>query len=153
MIIDIARLSEGGERFKGEEPPSILEMGDDPVVRFDGPLEYDLNAYLAANDLVIGGSLVAKVSLKCCRCAEFFGVTLEDKAFQHVLELSQDIESVDLTDEIREAMLLLFPPYPVCRGECMGLCAQCGANLNETECQCEKPADVRWGGLDELNIQ
>jgi len=30
-----------------------------------------------------------------------------------------------------------LPLAETCRDECKGLCAQCGANLNEGECGCE----------------
>ena len=153
MIIDLVRLSEGGEVFKGEESTSILDMDGDAKVRLDSPIKYELKAYLAGRDLVVQGSVAVNVSLKCSKCAEFFDLRVSDDDFTNVKELSVDIESVDLTEDIREAMLLLFPTYPVCRGECKGLCAQCGTDLNENECQCEKPADARWGDLDKFNIQ
>ena len=153
MIIDVVRLSGSGEVFKGEESTSILDMDGDGSVCLHRPIEYELRAYLAGRDLIVQGSVALELSFKCSKCAEFFELRVADEDFTHVKELSDDIESVDLTEDIREAMLLLFPTYPVCRRECKGLCAQCGADLNKAECQCEKPADVRWGDLDKLNIQ
>lgn len=57
-------------------------------------------------------------------------------------------ECVDLTADIREAMILAFPAYPVCSPECKGLCATCGVNLNKAACRCAPPDDNRWGVLD-----
>jgi len=67
-------------------------------------------------------------------------------------EAQQDPESVDLTGDIRESMILAFPHYPACRPECKGLCPTCGINLNRDTCSCRPPGDDRWSRLDELNV-
>ena len=46
--------------------------------------------------------------------------------------------------------VLALPLRYLCRSDCQGLCAQCGANLNEGACACEKPADPRMEKLAEL---
>ena len=37
MIVDIAKLPPGGERFKGMEPASVLELPEEEPVRVEGP--------------------------------------------------------------------------------------------------------------------
>jgi uncharacterized protein len=44
--------------------------------------------------------------------------------------------TLDLTDEIRQCILLELPMKPLCRRDCAGLCPQCGKNLNEGPCTC-----------------
>ena len=40
---------------------------------------------------------------------------------------------------------------PLCADDCQGLCAQCGRNLNEGDCDCVRDeTDSRWGPLKEL---
>ena len=63
------------------------------------------------------------------------------------------LESVDLTEDIRESIILAFPHYPVCKPECKGLCPQCGENLNRQTCSCQPPADDRWAGLEGLKLK
>jgi uncharacterized protein len=63
------------------------------------------------------------------------------------------LESVDLTGDIRESMILAFPHYPVCDSACKGMCPQCGTNLNQKECNCQPPTDDRWVGLDGLKLK
>jgi uncharacterized protein len=54
----------------------------------------------------------------------------------------------DLTDMVREQVDLALPMNPVCRNECRGLCAQCGADLNRGPCNCPAaPSDPRWAAL------
>jgi uncharacterized protein len=60
-------------------------------------------------------------------------------------------KEIEVDPVVREQLILALPPYPVCRADCKGLCAVCGANLNERECGCErKVPDPRWAGLEKF---
>ena len=59
-------------------------------------------------------------------------------------------DQIDLEPLAREAVVLELPPAPLCKEDCRGLCAQCGADLNDGPCSCEAPVDPRWAALDEL---
>jgi uncharacterized protein len=48
---------------------------------------------------------------------------------------------VDLRPAIREQWLLDASGLPLCRPDCKGLCATCGAELNAGPCACQ-PAGV-----------
>jgi uncharacterized protein len=53
-----------------------------------------------------------------------------------------------LEDAVREQVLLALPGRTLCQQDCKGLCPQCGANRNQTQCDCEPPAiDSRWQAL------
>jgi uncharacterized protein len=55
---------------------------------------------------------------------------------------------VDITEPIRQVLILAVPLKPLCAETCRGLCASCGANLNETGCDCKRDnTDPRWEGL------
>jgi uncharacterized protein len=43
---------------------------------------------------------------------------------------------LDLASMLREHMILSAPMQPLCNDDCLGLCAQCGKNLNEGPCRC-----------------
>ncbi len=43
---------------------------------------------------------------------------------------------LDLASMLREHVILSAPMQPLCSDDCLGLCAQCGKNLNEGPCQC-----------------
>jgi uncharacterized protein len=60
---------------------------------------------------------------------------------------------VDLTEAVRQALVVSEPMRPLCRPDCAGLCTQCGADLNEGRCAClEQPADDRWAALRALRL-
>ena len=60
---------------------------------------------------------------------------------QHVL---------DLTDTLRQYRLAAIPMAPVCREDCKGICPECGTDLNEAACSCERYQDQRWTALRKL---
>lgn len=43
---------------------------------------------------------------------------------------------LELAPMLREHIILAAPMQPLCSDECLGLCQQCGKNLNEGPCQC-----------------
>lgn len=60
-------------------------------------------------------------------------------------------EGMELTDSVREQVLLAAPVKVVCSPDCKGLCPVCGKNLNESSCNCApKIVDPRWDALKEL---
>ena len=56
-----------------------------------------------------------------------------------MVDLKQN--EIDLTEMIRQEILLHFEPYQVCSKGRKGLCPKCGTNLNKKKCKCkiEKP--------------
>ena len=58
-----------------------------------------------------------------------------------------ETHTLDLTRAVREYALMAEPMKPLCRPDCSGLCADCGANLNLSDCACDSPIDPRWGPL------
>ena len=47
-----------------------------------------------------------------------------------------DGDEIDLNEVVREQVYLHVPMKSVCRDDCAGLCAGCGADLNKTSCSC-----------------
>jgi uncharacterized protein len=150
MIIELARVTAAGRRFEGDEPPEILDVAPAEDVRPAGPIHYNVLARKVSGQLLVTGSLAVDMAFRCSRCAEGFSRRILAPDFDCAAEIAAEAESVDLTGEIRETILLALPNYPVCRDECKGLCAQCGANLNRGPCGCRSRTDDRWGALDRL---
>ncbi|MBN1557671.1 MAG: DUF177 domain-containing protein [Lentisphaerae bacterium] len=163
MQIDLKGLQKGPRRYRGEEDPVLLDVGDRGISA-QGPLRYDLTAELAGHELVVRGTVRVEMEFCCVRCAEPFTREIRDDAVlltHRVEDLPGGRDAsggaagaalVDLTEDIRESMILLFPSHPVCGEACRGLCPQCGRNLNRGRCACRPPADARWKSLDKLKL-
>lgn len=120
--------------------------------------------------ILVQGTLRGKIPVECSRCLKTFEhpltINIEEEFFPLLdvstgtpLELPDEPGAftidehhiLDLTESIRQNALLAIPMQPLCRHNCAGLCADCGQNLNEGQCDCEKPEiDPRWSKLAEL---
>jgi len=153
MIIYTTRLRQEGDSFVGEEPAGMMELDNDRFLRENGPVRYDLFAQIVSDRLVVRGKLEVVLDIECSRCLGFFSTTVTDSSFLRAYELSEATETVDLTDDIREGLLLAVPNYWICSSACKGLCPQCGVNLNLVECSCDAPvAETPWQKLDALVV-
>ena len=60
-------------------------------------------------------------------------------------------DQLDLSAWARDSLALALPDQILCRPECAGLCAVCGADLNrEPHVHEEESVDPRWAALAEL---
>jgi uncharacterized protein len=98
----------------------------------------------------------------CMRCLEPAGPAFE----VDVREVSQRGETDDLSSPYvehgildlrgwaRDALALALPTALLCREDCAGLCAECGANLNTAgpEHGHERAPDPRWAKLSEIRF-
>lgn len=58
---------------------------------------------------------------------------------------------LDLSEALRQNMIIGLPVKPVCKPECAGLCQKCGQNLNIGQCGCSvEQIDPRWSPLKKL---
>jgi len=65
-----------------------------------------------------------------------------------------DEDDLDLAAWARDAFALALPGQIACTPECRGLCAHCGANLNEDpEHAHEAEPDPRWAKLSEIRFE
>jgi len=152
MIIRVAEIPEQGRRFIGEERPDMLELEAEHDIHVEGPVSYDFFAQIAPDELIVRGSISVQVSFRCSKCGELFKITIKEPGFVSVREAESD-QSVDLTEEMREAIILAFPNYPVCKSGCKGLCAQCGVSLNREQCKCRGNKGNVWAALDGLELK
>ena len=67
--------------------------------------------------------------------------------------ISFDGEILDISDQVRQTVVLSVPMRALCREDCLGLCGGCGRDLNLESCQCqEPPADSRWEALRKIKF-
>jgi len=60
-------------------------------------------------------------------------------------------DGMELTDVLREQVLLDLPSQTLCATGCKGLCPVCGVNRNEQTCACTtRIPDERWAALRQL---
>jgi uncharacterized protein len=106
------------------------------------------------------GQFAGAVSMDCRRCLTPVTVPVVDEVAAlftdadnaeaddpDVFPLADGGARVDLTPAVREQWILTAPTFALCRSECQGLCATCGADLNRGACSCAPTPDPRWAAL------
>ena len=152
MRIDLRRVGEEGERLAGEIPAEALDLHETDVA-IVGPIACTVTAVRVFDELLVDGSIRARMRSRCSRCGESLEADVEEPSFHYDCRIEKGTEFVDLTEEIRESILLAFPVHPVCRTDCRGLCPQCGANRNRRSCRCKPQDNARWTALDGLALR
>ncbi len=95
--------------------------------------------------LLVQGKFQATVIAECVRCLAEFDQPL-DMDFSELYAFSSRSVSesglilpedahIDLEPLVREYLLIEIPISPLCRLDCKGLCAICGADLNQEVCE------------------
>jgi len=135
------------------------------------PLQVSLSYYRAGTEIFVSGTLDTASRASCSRCAEEFELASR-RHFRYVLApkvmsdnndaalRAEDLEfsfyqgdEIDLSPLIREQALLGMAERPLCGEDCRGLCAHCGANLNQGDCDCAPGSlDLRLAVLRTLKV-
>ena len=126
------------------------------------PVEASGTVRNTAGVLVMSGSIKTCLHGVCDRCAAEFSREVE-YPIQAVLveELANEEnedewvfplegESANLQDIVRTVFVLNMESKLLCKPDCKGLCCQCGKNLNDGPCSCQKEPDPRFAALRQL---
>jgi uncharacterized protein len=112
MKIHTLQIPPEGKHVEGEDPASVLVLEDSQASPC-APLSYSLDVGLSEGGLFATGALRAAFTVECVRCLNRFDmpICVDDFACQVELDGS---EVVDLTDILREDILLALPAHPHC---------------------------------------
>lgn len=153
MKIQIDQIPESGLHLSAEEPAELLALKDDPLFSEESPLTCELYAQMVEDALIVRGTVSATVETQCVRCSQIFSTTVTDSGFLRDYSEISGVEEVDITEDLRESVILNLPPFPLCDEACKGLCPSCGVDLNQVSCDCAS-GDKRgaWEALDNLKL-
>ena len=131
------------------------------VVPEDVPVGADLLFESVVEGLLVSGSVQGLMVLSCARCLRPFESPF-DLSVQELFapgarpeddEYPVEEGAVDLEPMIRDSVVLAMPFSPLCRPDCLGLCARCGGDRNTGECTCPpEVADPRWEALSSPHL-
>jgi uncharacterized protein len=147
----------------------------DPGLRQSGDLRVEGRADLlnSVMEIRLRGVFAVEVHSECERCLELAAFRL-DRTFDlfyspqesspeagEVALRAGEIElgfyegdGLDLTDVLREQILLALPMQRLCGPDCRGLCPVCGTNRNQQQCSCVVSVeDERWAALRKLSAR
>ncbi len=160
MRIKFSEISPLGNHF---EVTLTSELANIDILSFQGVVTTDF--FLKKKDegkVEMKGRLQARPIVSCDRCLNTYCHPLQtdyhiifelaDQGKWGVKEIecnASDMETVllekpvvDITDIIRQQILLQLPGKSVCSEDCKGICSQCGSNLNDVICDCKQQEEM-----------
>lgn len=146
------------------------------MVQFDRPFTGQAVIWNAGDRLLVQAELSGEALVVCSRCLTPFTLPLDVEFEEEYVEGApgearaenrddEDEEDgfdeqrtityysgdeIDLTDSLRDNVLLELPMQPICSRDCKGLCPTCGTNLNEGACTCTGHNEVVDSRFDKL---
>ena len=126
------------------------------------PVEASGTVRNTAGVLVMSGSIKTCLHGVCDRCAAEFSREVEYPIHAVLVEelaneenedewvFPLEGESANLQDIVRTVFVLNMESKLLCKPDCKGLCCQCGKNLNDGPCSCQKELDPRFAALRQL---
>ncbi len=154
LIVDLGRLEEGArERVVTQVDAQLLELDDCEHLRPTGDLSVEVCCELLGEELLVRGVLSLPCRCVCSRCGGDFDAVFVEGEYCESFDVA-GLSFFDLTDSVREGILLTLPFYPLCKEDCRGVCLHCGVNLNVAPCGCSQAGeDSPWDALDGLTSQ
>ncbi|HUT75870.1 MAG TPA: DUF177 domain-containing protein [Armatimonadota bacterium] len=159
---EIARTPGAHATHDFEEP-----LARDADVELAEPARGSFSVTNTGRLLVLRGCMTATVNLQCSRCCGPLVMTVEiplseefsiGDAAGAAPEPTVDVEEperaafhdaiLDLTELVRQHIIVNLPLRPLCREDCPGICPRCGNDLNAGACGC--PAGSPPGPLWDL---
>lgn len=142
--------------FQFQMDLSNLEFGGETPIT--DPVEVTGQVRNMAGALVLSAQARTTLSLVCDRCTKPFR---REKTIDYETLLADHLEQEDSQEDIvllegdsldvgalmADTFVLEMDTKNLCTEDCKGLCAGCGADLNEGPCRCEKQVDPRLAGL------
>ncbi|NOZ61205.1 MAG: DUF177 domain-containing protein [Calditrichaeota bacterium] len=170
MKIEINALEEGMNEVHFKT--SMTELGydedEEKMALFPHAIFVDTEIYKISEHFDVKSHVKTKARYVCDRCLEKFDQILESSFRFYVVRKLQESateendeyrvldaheNTIDITEDVIENLLLEVPMKHVCKESCRGLCPTCGANLNLGQCSCEsKIIDPRWEKLRQLFV-
>jgi uncharacterized protein len=152
LTVLTTQISNDGLELEGELTAEVFAGIDDGHVTVEAPLRYDLRAFIVNQGLLVRGSVATTMRCRCDRCLSDFDFPVTNES-SHFIEAPLE-QTVELTANLREDILILMPQKCLCQPECLGICPGCGQNRNRSDCDCqvESTAPNAWAQLDELQL-
>ena len=137
-------------RLEGEQMAS-------PADRWTAEVSGSVEMMRTMRGVLVLATVTSAPVLECARCLDHFAQDLEfriEEEFVPLVDLvtGDRVEAgedelridarhlLDLSEAVRQYEQAAIPLQPICRPDCAGLCPECGANRNETRCDCPSGA-------------
>lgn len=154
-------------QYQVHEDISDVDESLKPLTALNGSMQM-----IRTNDgILVRADLYTNEELTCSRCLTQFATPVHFKIEEEFMPTIDIITGarlpkpegeddaalidahhiLDVSEVVRQNLLLAVPLVPLCRNDCQGLCPNCGKNWNDGPCDChDDELDPRFSVLRNL---
>ncbi len=168
LVVSVTNLMHrpGAMETLTEVVPAPADLGNALIgVEEGSDIDLDIRMESVVDGILVTGSVVVDVHGECSLCLDPIDYEMsaniqelfvfekapaggpEDEVDE---QYAVEDDSIDLEPALRDAVILQLPFQPVCRDTCQGLCADCGARLEDDPGHHHEVLDPRWSALQGL---
>jgi uncharacterized protein len=145
MILDLRDIKRKGKDYidfffeyvpeKDFSDASFLEVATPVLVEGRATLSGEHSAFIECE-------VTFRIKGSCTRCLAETEREYEAEIREHCEEDTEDgypviHDRIDLSKMVDDVILMNLPVSFLCKDDCLGLCPNCGENLNHGECKCK----------------
>jgi len=154
MVFDIEEISGGSLNFSLLLNKDRLEI-DQAGLSVNVDIAVSGSLTRVGDDVYLKGKVMTDVVASCSRCLATLSYPIDSDLKSHFVSADRYIsarevelhasdidtevyenQQIDLTQSVRDGILLAVPVICLCKENCKGICSQCGKNLNQGVCNC-----------------
>jgi uncharacterized metal-binding protein YceD (DUF177 family) len=151
LNLTLESLEDGPFSLAGDLPGTLLDLESESNIRNVGPISYELKAELSGNGVLVMGIVGADMELECVRSGVFFSTRVEDSAFLRDYSMEDLGDSLDLSEDVREAVVIQIPNFPV-SPEAQAPDFELPKLSLDQSGDAESGESSPWNDLDQLNL-
>jgi uncharacterized protein len=152
--------------------PALMELSNARECEFLAPINVELIVFREYDHIRVNGQVETVVRLSCSRCLVEFDANVkslftlfynktsglplgeeQELTGNDLVSASYEGDYIDFTAEIAEQVLMEIPFKPLCKEDCLGLCSNCGADLNSVDCGCNRTeTNLKFAALKNFKV-
>ena len=156
MIFDIEQVTDEGLSLRFQISKAHFDI-DQEGCFFNKNIDVNGCLLRIEDDIYFDGNIKTELVLECFRCLKKYNQPiggslkthfepfnkdsiLTGEVELHVSDIDTEVyrdKKIDLTQSIRDKVLLMIPSICLCMDYCRGICISCGVNANEESCDCK----------------
>ena len=166
LRIPIIEIRQGIQEFEFFADLPELQVGMPGAERRQAAIKARVT--LLGDDFLVDISVRNEGDFVCDRCGEPHRKSIQgqvktlfvsaataesQQGNEEVRILPPEARAIEILQDAVDALLLAVPVKILCKENCMGLCPNCGKNLNDGPCSCSlESGDSRWDALKKVQF-
>lgn len=136
MKIHIRQIRIEGTELEESLSPEWIGLTRKDSIRFTEPVAFKAQITRVDDEMFVQITANSRYESFCYRCVS----DIKDDwttDFTLTFDIDKYVEFIDISEDVRQEMILNLPTRILCRDNCKGLCIDCGVNLNKKKCKHE----------------